>query len=124
MNPEKLRKKTPAQLKKLADKVFSEYVRQRDRGTCISCGTQKPWKEMQAGHFVSRRHLATRWDEWNVHCQCVSCNVFLKGNMVRYAVALREKHGDNIIEILDKQSRISKPYKKADLLEIILKYTK
>lgn len=48
-----------------ADRVWSLYIRNRDAGNpCITCGT--PWTETaQAGHFMSRRNLNTRWIEKN-----------------------------------------------------------
>tara|TARA_R100000278_G_scaffold118185_1_gene98643 strand:- start:1468 stop:1842 length:375 start_codon:yes stop_codon:yes gene_type:complete len=69
-------------IKKL-DKVFSEYIRQRFAKDgwvqCVTCGTRKHWKEVDAGHFVSRRHYSTRWDPSNVHVQCKKCNIFGNG---------------------------------------------
>lgn len=57
-----------------ADRVWSIYIRKRDAGNpCITCNT--PWTETaQAWHFMSRRHLSTRWIEKNWHGQCVACN--------------------------------------------------
>lgn len=117
-----MKKKTISQLKTKADQVFSLYIRNRDQGVCITCGIKKPVKEMQAGHFVSRRHLATRYDEWNVNCQCMQCNVFLKGNMVKYAKALMDKYGDNIVRELDEKSKKTAQLKRADYLAIIEAY--
>ena len=119
----KKKKKTISQLKKKADEVFSRYIRQRDEKLgCISCGVFKPWKEMQAGHFVPRRHLATRYHEWNVNGQCFACNCFLKGNMVKYAVNLKLKYGDKIIEELDELSKKVGQFKRADYEDIINNY--
>jgi intein/homing endonuclease len=69
-----------ASLKKKADKYFSLAIRYRDAefnrgewlGTCISCGVQKPLKELQAGHFVSRRVSSLRYDYENVNAQCLT----------------------------------------------------
>lgn len=118
----KLKKKSVSQLKRMADDVFSRWVRRRDKWTCFTCKKLKPWREIQAGHFVPRRHLATRYDEENVHAQCVACNVFLKGNMVKYAIALKIKFGPDIIEKLDARSQTIKPYKKANYIDLIFKY--
>ena len=66
-------------LVKEADRVFSLYVRKRDRGdTCITCGAN--WDEsFQCWHFMSRRHLSTRWMERNAHGQCPKCNLWGAG---------------------------------------------
>lgn len=59
-----------------ADRVHSLYIRLRDKGNpCITCKT--PWQEnFQCGHFMSRRHLNTRWIEKNSHAQCPQCNLY------------------------------------------------
>jgi hypothetical protein len=49
------------------DKVFSMFIRTRlakeEQVQCVTCGTvRKHYKEVDAGHFVSRRHYATRWN--------------------------------------------------------------
>lgn len=74
------------QLKKDADKFFSQYVRYRDgefkRGEwlveCITCGAEKPLKQIQAGHFVSRKVNALRFDEMNVNAQCLTAESKIK----------------------------------------------
>jgi hypothetical protein len=97
-----MKEKSLKQLKKLADKYCSEYIRQRDKGICFTCGNIKIWKYQQNGHYISRNYLSTRFLERNCHCQCVSCNVFKKGNMDVYALRLTQKYGPEILEELDK----------------------
>lgn len=99
----KLKKSTVSQLKKKLDKVFSIWIRKRDRGVCFTCGIQRPVKQMQAGHYISRSHNSTRFDPKNVHCQCVSCNIFRRGAMDSYALALQRKYGLAILQELDKK---------------------
>lgn len=70
-------KKKPDLVAKL-DKVFSRYIRLRDcmpNGyfRCISCGQIKPFEQADCGHFHSRRHMATRFDEDNAHAECRHC---------------------------------------------------
>ena len=50
------------------DRIFSEYIRKRDTNhkgqvECISCQKTFQYKEVDAGHFISRKYLRTRWDE-------------------------------------------------------------
>ena len=50
------------------DREFSRYIRLRDAlpdGTfkCISCGQVKDLSQADCGHYVNRRHMATRFDE-------------------------------------------------------------
>ena len=88
-------------LKKKLDKIFSEYIRKRDKGVCFTSDVKKHWKEQQAGHFYSRVHHGTRYDERNVHCQTLRDNVFLKGNMIVYYQRMMALYGQ--VEMLDQQ---------------------
>jgi hypothetical protein len=56
---------------------------------------------MDAGHYVSRKHAATRYDERNVHPQCRACNRFDGGNAAGYALFLIRTYGQEIIEELN-----------------------
>ncbi len=97
-------------LKNKLDKIFSEYIRRRDVddhtgfGKCIDCGRETPFAEGDAGHFVGRRHLSTRWDEDNVHFQHRYCNRFLNGRQYEYGQAL----GDRADELIQKSHQIAK----------------
>lgn len=102
--------KSTAQLKKLLDKVFSEYIRLRDSdsdgyGRCCTCGKRIHWKEGDCGHFISRTWLATRWDERNAHLQCKGCNGYRNGMPDEYAVFLIEKYEDDILHQLLTEKR-------------------
>ena len=98
----KKKKLTRSQLIKSLDKVFSIFIRQRDKGVCFTCGTKQEWKYMQNGHFVSRSHYATRWDEKNCHCQCLRCNCFMSGNYPVYAERMIDKYGHEIVRELNR----------------------
>lgn len=103
-------------LKEKLDKIFSLYVRQSesdDNGyaKCVTCGKIAHWKEMDAGHYIPRSILATRWDERNVHVQCRGCNRFGGGKIDEYAIYLRKRYPDTILEDLNAQKRkITKLY--------------
>lgn len=63
------------------DKIFSELVRRSraDSGgfvACYTCATVKHWKQMHAGHYLSRRNKTTRWHHDNARPQCPGCNRF------------------------------------------------
>ena len=83
------------------DKVFSEYIRRRyakkDIATCVTCGKKDHWKKLQAGHFMSRKHYATRWDEQNVEVQCSACNVFRYGEQYLFAKYLGAEKADMLL---------------------------
>lgn len=99
---------TTAQLKKRLDTVFSKYIRQKYANdgvvNCVTCGNFEPWKDTDAGHFVSRQYLATRYDERNVFPQCRSCNRFHEGRKDDYSLFLIQEFGVEIIkELTDKK---------------------
>lgn len=120
----KIKKPTVTQLKKKLDKVFSDYIRQRDGGRCYTCGSTQEWKYQQNGHFISRGKMSTRYDEQNCHCQCVSCNVFKNGNYPEYAAKLQDQYGDGIIKELNARGRAIKQFTVKELTELIEKYQK
>ena len=122
-----MKKQTVATLKKNADKYFSQYVRYRDgefkRGDwlveCITCGIEKPLKEMQAGHFVSRRVNELRFDEMNVNAQCIGCNMFKQGEQYLYSKNLDAKYGDGTADALMAKRHLTHKFTIAELEEII-----
>jgi hypothetical protein len=94
-------------IKKL-DTIFSQYIRQRDADkkgycTCCTCGKKLKIKEIHCGHFMSRRHYSTRWDEENCAAQCSGCNTFNQGEQYKFALYLNNKYGgDKATELLIK----------------------
>jgi hypothetical protein len=116
------KKKTVSQLKRSLDKLFSIFIRMRDKGICYTCGSRQDWKYQQNGHFISRGKMATRYDEKNCHCQCVSCNVFQNGRYPEYAERLIKEYGEGIISDLVKKGRQIKRFTTKELEESIEHY--
>ena len=119
-------KTTTAKLKAKLDKIFSEYIRLRDSKhkvncKCISCGKEASafGGSIHAGHFMSRRHLATRWDEKNVNSQCSYCNTFLNGNQYRASIGINNKYGNGTAEELEKRSKTIIKLSRVDYEEAI-----
>ena len=113
-----------AKLKKDADKWFSIYVRRRDSNkngiaSCITCGVKKPWKEIQNGHFVSRRVNSLRYDDENCNSQCYSCNVMKYGEQYKYAKELDMKYGDGTADRLHARRFETHKFTQQELLDII-----
>lgn len=77
-----------------AQKEVNAYVRIRDAALpCISCGKYHEGK-YDAGHYLSTgARPELRFDESNIHRQCVPCNRHLHGNLVLYRAALVERIG-------------------------------
>ena len=93
-----------------ADSSFSKFIRTRDSydgeyGACVTCGVVKPIKEMDCGHFITRKILNTRYDETNCSLQCKSCNGFYEGRKAEHGIALTMKYGEGKIEELILKSK-------------------
>ena len=109
-------------IKKL-DVVFSKYIRLRDSDPegycrCATCGEVHHWTKIQAGHFISRKHYSTRWDEENVHAQCVACNVFRYGEQYKFSLYI----GDNLSKELYDKSRLIAKFTDIEITEMIDDY--
>ena len=101
------RKRTLTQLKNELDKVFSRYIRAKHADSkgvvrCITCEREYLVGDAQAGHFASRRHMATRWDEDNVRPQCYSCNITDQGRQWRFGQAIDREYPGRATEIMEK----------------------
>lgn len=117
-----MKKQNVSTLKRKADQIFSLYIRTRDSGRCISCGTIKEITRVQCGHYISRSHNSLRYDERNCNAQCVGCNIFKSGAMDNYALALIKKYGRKILEELAKEKRKVKQWTVAELQALIEEY--
>ena len=110
---EKKKAKAGLSKSKLRDKldaIFSKYIRLKysdDRGNCrcISCGKVFPWKEIQCGHYMSRRYMSTRFSEDNCRPQCVACNIFNQGNIQMYRRVLIKQIGEQRVDLIEVRAR-------------------
>ena len=119
----KLAMKSLPYLKKKAQDTVNDNIRSRDYGgNCIYCGN--PLGEFyHAGHFFSTgAHPSVRFDEDNVHGQCIRCNNFLHGNLANYKENLISKIGPERFQALEKRSNETVQRKKLDYIDVILKY--
>ena len=117
------KKLSRSKLVKKLDTVFSKYIRisNADKNgycTCVTCGVVKHWKEIQAGHFMSRKHYSTRWDERNVKTQCVGCNVFKFGLAYEFSLFL----GQDAAKVLYLKSKETVKFTNNELEEMIKDY--
>ena len=121
----KVKKKTDYTAK--LDKVFSEYIRMRDvmpNGLfrCISCGKIKPYSQADCGHYHSRNHMATRFDEDNCHAECRGCNRFSADHLIGYRENLIQKIGEQRFELLSWKAHQTKKWSDFELQELIKYY--
>ena len=121
-------KKTVSKLKKELDKWFSLYIRLREANEygmvqCFTCGKVAHYKDgMQNGHFQSRKHMSTRFDEENCQVQCIKCNMFSQGEQFKFGIHLDAKYGEGTAEYLASVARLQRKVTRADYEEKISYY--
>lgn len=86
---------------KIAERWCNAYIRERDPDVCISCGVthSSAW---QAGHYIAVGANSTlRFDEDNIHKQCIQCNMFKGSNATQYRIGLVAKIGVERVDRLE-----------------------
>ena len=117
----------PDLVKKL-DKVFALYIRLRDvmpngYGRCISCGRIRHFSDLDCGHFYSRKHMGTRFDEDNCSAECKACNRFSADHLINYQTNLIRKIGMARFELLGVKAKRARKWDDFELEELIKHYT-
>ncbi|MHC5062263.1 MAG: recombination protein NinG [Planctomycetota bacterium] len=113
-------------MKKL-DTVFSQFIRLRasddaGRGSCFTCHSVRHFSEVDAGHFMSRACMSTRWDEQNVQFQCKRCNGFRSGEQFLFSKHLDEKYGEGTAEALLIASKKTRKFTRDELEQMYHHY--
>ena len=120
------KKVSRSKLVKKLDTVFSQYIRLKNsvdgKATCFTCGKVDEWKKLQNGHFQSRKHYSTRWDEINCQVQCAGCNVFKYGEQYKFSVNLDAKYGKGTAERLHIKAQQIIKISNIELEEMIKNY--
>jgi len=124
--------KTPNLKKRIIelDVLFGKYIKLKhsdERGvcTCVTCGKKMKFGDrgLQAGHFVRRGNYRLRWDEHNVHPQCVYCNKYLSGNEIAHAEYIIDTYGLEVFKkLMETKRQINKRPKIKEIEELILYY--
>lgn len=127
------KKKTERQkAKEAAWAAFSIYIRTRDcirfsgdptLGKCVTCNIAKPFKELQAGHFIQGRGNAVLFDDRLVYSQCFGCNGNPPrgkgGNYVEYFLfMLREGYTNEELEEFNNLKSTTIKYKIHEFIEL------
>ncbi|AWW32150.1 NinG protein [Echinicola strongylocentroti] len=113
-----------------AQEAFNRYIRKRDNNnprkgffTCISCGKVRDEKYLQAGHYMpAGSNAPVRFDEMNVHGQCVECNTYLHGNQEAYRRGLVRKYGEEAVEDLELKAKQMWKWSRPEIIAIITDY--
>lgn len=126
-----MKTKTVSSMKKLAWTNFSKYIRTRDcirtsgdptHGFCYTCGAHKPFKELQAGHFIPGRRPTVLFDERQVKAQCYRCNVGLHGNWTEFLTKMNKEFGNKEVDKMIEESKQIKQFKVYELEAINERY--
>ena len=120
------KKVTRKSLIKRLDTIFSLYIRLRDADkngfcTCITCKKKYHYKELDAGHFISRRHFSVRYDPFNVYSQCRYCNRYNAGQQYIYSIELEKKETGLPKRLLEKSKKTVK-LSNDELISLINRY--
>jgi len=99
--------------------IFNMYIRLRDKHKgCISCGKSLLGK-YDAGHMYScGSYPELRFNESNVHGQCVHCNQHLHGNLLEYNDRILERIGAIKLSNLNWLKNIPRKYTIEELKEL------
>jgi len=113
---------TIPQLKKKVDEWQSKYIRALyadNQGTveCYTCGKRHLVGDAHVGHFISRRHYSTRYEEDNQRPQCVACNIYDQGRQWEFGRRL-DQDSPGTAERIYQQSRRGRKWKREELHEM------
>jgi hypothetical protein len=125
----RLRNKSLRELCDIADEKASEYTRKKysDHSgfvKCWTCTSYKHWKQQTCGHYMARRHNATRWEELNLMPQCQQCNGPGQGEFGKFGTKLDEKFGNGTSEGLIMAAHANFKLDKEFVIEKILYFVK
>jgi len=122
----KTKKPSRSKLVKQLDSIFSTYIRRKDSinevAICFTCGKKDHYKKLQNGHFQSRRHYSTRFDEVNCQVQCAGCNVFKYGEQFIFGQNLDIKFGEGTARRLHIKAQQILKISDKEIIEMIKRY--
>lgn len=117
LNRERKNKPKKQRLFEATWKVFSKYIRIRDKGKCFTCSAVSKIKYMNAGHFKHGKGTPIYFDEKNVHCQCPRCNKYYSGQRDIYLRNIQKIYGVEEGDRLLREGRQSHYYTIKELEE-------
>ncbi len=115
--------KTKSDYEKELQKIVNTFIRLRDKDKpCVSC--DKPLiNKFDAGHFYpAGSYKNLRFNEDNIHGQCVHCNRDKHANLLEYRPRLIKRIGIERVEELDRLRNIPAKYTIPELIGMKVKY--
>jgi hypothetical protein len=108
---------------KLAQQTFNKYINLRDKKLpCISCGKPITGRVNASHYFNANNHWNVRFNEFNVHSSCITCNQYLSGNLIEYRKGLINKIGEEQLTLLELEANKTRKFTIEELKEIINTY--
>ncbi len=130
MFQKKKRKTKKTEYQKAKDRTWkacSAYIRHKgclettgtfDYGHCCTCGSLKPYKDLDAGHYISGRSNSILFVDEGINIQCISCNRFNEGRKDEYERYMQNKYGSEVCEKLKNMKWIKKSLSLLELLAL------
>jgi hypothetical protein len=109
-----------------AAKLLQRLVRLKasdDNGyaCCVTCGKADHYKNLQGGHFYSRRHLVFKLFEENIHPQCAGCNMYgMKTTKIQeaYRIYMEDNYGARRVRAMQKLAwRASPKFNRKEVIQ-------
>ncbi|MFP4461620.1 MAG: recombination protein NinG [Thermotogota bacterium] len=127
INISRYKNKSTSWLKEELWRLFSLWIRQKEADEngivrCSTCGAFRHWRYLDAGHYMSRRHLSTKYNEKNVHPQCKQCNGPYSGEQALMARFIDKKYGLGTAQHLEYTSRRESHWTRFDYILKIQEY--
>jgi len=74
---------------------------------CYTCGAPHPVSEIDAGHYISRRFYATRYELDNIRPQCQGCNKYRGGEPMKFRSRLVADIGEERVKRLEAKAELN-----------------
>ena len=94
------------------DRLFSDWIRERDHWTCTRCGKYYPEGERQGlhcSHFWGRGEWATRLDPKNATAHCYGCHQYLTARPEEFRQWKLKRIGKDEYKKLTQRAHKNKP---------------
>ena len=109
-------------LKQQLDIVFANYIRKRDKYTCVISGAQR---EITISHlFGKAEYPNVRWNEYNVHCMSKELHKkYHEADPFVYIDWFIDQYGDEALRALQTQAyKRTHVYTVGELIELTRQY--
>lgn len=95
-------------LKRKLWKVFSQYIRTRDKGVCFICNRKAEGSGYHAGHFIPKSvgGITLYFHEENVRGCCYNCNINLGGNLYEFGMKLGSEKVAELYALKQKSIKV------------------